>query len=172
MKAIGKGSLASILAMGLHVARIVIFVAFAGVSVAAVVMPFAPLVAPIIDRAPGVSISNDLDMEAGDYVEVMSWFVTFGVMLFVVNRLLEILRTLRFGTPFAKENAVRFRQLGQALLLGEGAKIAFSILGAVYDADVDVKFEGTTWVAIIAVFVLAEVFHQGAKLKEEQDLTV
>lgn len=172
MRAIGKGSLASLLAMGLHAARVIVFVCFAGVSIAAVVMPLLPLIAPIIDRAPGVVVGDKLDLDAGDYVEVMSWFVTFGVMLFVINRLLEILRTLRFGTPFARENAVRFRQLGQALLLGEGAKIAFSILGAIFDADVDVKFEGTTWIAIIAVFVLAEVFHQGAKLKEEQDLTV
>ena len=27
-------------------------------------------------------------------------------------------------------------------------------------------------IAIIAVFVLAEVFHEGARMKEEQDLTV
>ncbi len=171
MKAIGKGSLASILAVGLHIARVVIFICFVGVSIAAVTMPFLPFVAPALDGVPGVALDH-AGLSGGDYVKVMRWFVTFGVMLFVVNRLLEILRTLRFGTPFARENAVRFRQLGYALLLGEGAKIAFSILGAIFDADVDVKFEFMTWISIVAVFVLAEVFHQGAKLKEEQDLTV
>ena len=170
MKAIGKGSLASILSAGLHVVRVVIFVAFFGLAVAAVLMPFVPLIANLADGERNVSIDGTVD--AGDYVELMSHFVTFGIMLFIVNRLLEILRTLRFGSPFVKENAIRFRQVGFALLLGEGAKIAFSILDAIFDADID--HEGTLmiWVAIVAVFVLAEVFHEGAKMKEEQDLTV
>lgn len=169
MKAIGKASLASILAAGLHVVRGAVFVAFAGLSIAAVTMPFIPLIA----RVAG----HDLDLQvdggfSGGYVKVMTYFVAFGVMLFIVNRLLEILKTLRFGSPFVRENAVRFRQVGYALLLGEGAKIAFGILGAIFDVDVELNTELTTWVAMIAVFVLAEVFLEGAKMKEEQDLTV
>lgn len=148
--------------------RFVIFAAFFGLSVAAVVMPFLPL----IERIAGDHVSIDSGVDGGDYVKLMSYFVAFGVMLFIVNRLLEILKTLRFGSPFVRENAVRFRQVGYALLLGEGAKIAFGILGAIFDADVKVNSELTTWVAIVAVFVLAEVFLEGAKMKEEQDLTV
>lgn len=170
MKAIGKGSLASILAAGLHVVRIVIFIAFAGLSIAAVVMPFLPFIAEAVSETEHITIDGDLS--GGKYVELMSYFVAFGVMLFIVNRLLEILKTLRFGSPFVRENAVRFRQVGYALLLGEGAKIAFSILGAIFDAEVKVDTELMTWIAIIAVFVLAEVFLEGAKMKEEQDLTV
>ncbi|NWG70747.1 MAG: DUF2975 domain-containing protein [Parvularculaceae bacterium] len=172
MKAIGKYSLASILAWGLYVARVVIFSAFVGLSIAAVFTPLLPFIAPALDDLPGVSVSNHLDLSGGDYVEIMNHFVTFGVMLFIVNRLLEILRTLRLGSPFAGENAERFRQVGFALLLGEGAKVAFLILGGVFDADVDLNFEFITWIAMAAVLVLAEVFRQGAKMKEEQDLTV
>jgi hypothetical protein len=172
MKAIGKYSIASVLAWGLHVARIVIFCAFVGLSIAAIFAPILPFIAPAIEDLPGAHFEGDIDISGGDYVELMSHFVTFGVMLFVVNRLLEILRTLRLTTPFVKENAVRFRHVGFALLLGEGAKIAFLILGEIFDADVDLDFEFMTWVSIAAVFVLAEVFRQGAKMKEEQDLTV
>ncbi|HOP21264.1 MAG TPA: DUF2975 domain-containing protein [Parvularculaceae bacterium] len=169
MRAIGKGSLASILAAGLHAVRIVIFIAFFGLSIAAVIMPFLPMLERVSD---GIVSIDGGTVSGGDYVKLMSYFVSFGVMLFIVNRLLEILKTLRFGSPFVRENAVRFRQVGYALLLGEGAKIAFGILGAIFDAELKGGTELTTWIAIVAVFVLAEVFLEGAKMKEEQDLTV
>ena len=169
MCAIGKGSLASILAAGLHAVRIVIFIAFFGLSIAAVIMPFLPMLERVSD---GIVSIDGGTVSGGDYVKLMSYFVSFGVMLFIVNRLLEILKTLRFGSPFVRENAVRFRQVGYALLLGEGAKIAFGILGAIFDAELKGGTELTTWIAIVAVFVLAEVFLEGAKMKEEQDLTV
>ena len=172
MRAIGKGSLASILAAGLHVARFVIFIAFIGLSIGAVVVPFVPLIAGALSQIENVHFDGDVGIDPGDYIELMYHFVTFGVMLFIVNRLLEILRTLRFGSPFVKENADRFRNVGFALLLGEAAKIAFGILENVFAANLDIDMSLTTWVGIVSVFVLAEVFREGAKMKEEQDLTV
>lgn len=170
MKALGKGSIASLLAAGLHVARAIIFIAFIGLSIAAVVAPFLPLLIGLAERNEHVNIESGL--EWSDVIEVFYYFVTFGILLYIVNRLLEILRTLRFGSPFVKENAVRFQRVGFALLFGEIAKIAFAILSAVFDADIELDIELFTWIGIAAVFVLAEVFHEGAKMKEEQDLTV
>ena len=170
MKAIGKGSIASILSAGLHVVRAIVFLGFVGLSVAAVVMPLIALFAGATDNIEHVTLDGQIT--GGDYVKVMFYFVTFGVMLFIVNRLLEILRTLRFGSPFVKENAIRFRQVGYALLLAEAAKIAFGILDAIFDAEIEYEGSFMIWIAILAVFVLAEVFHEGAKMKEEQDLTV
>lgn len=174
MRAIGKGSLASILAMGLHFTRIILAVAFFGLTIAMVVVPFVPFVVGTVQGIPGLNIEADIDagVSAGEYVEIAHHFVTFGVMLFVVNRLLEILKTLRFGSPFVRENADRFRGLGYALLIGEGAKFAFGFLSMIFDAEVDINSTMITWLAIIAVFVLSEVFREGARMKEEQDLTV
>lgn len=172
MKAIGKGSLASILAAGLHVVRMVIYVVFFALCIAAAVMPLAPVVVATAERIAGHSINANIDIDVGDYIKLLRTFVTVGVTLYVVNRLLEILRTLRFGTPFVRENADRFKRVGFALLLGEASKIIFGILGAIFDAEVDIDTQLTTWIAIVAVFVLAEVFLEGAKMKEEQDLTV
>ena len=59
-----------------------------------------------------------------------------------------------------------------AVLMGEGAKFAFGFLSLVFDADISINSSFTTWLAIIAVFVLSEVFREGARMKEEQDLTV
>lgn len=172
IKAIGKGSLASILAIGLHIVRIAVWIAFAGLSAAIVAIPLLPPFAAWIGQVDGVSIDGDIDVDAGDFVEVLRYFISFGVALYVVERLLELLKTLRFGSPFVKENATRFRNVGWALLIGELSKIVIWILAHVTGAEVEADLDFTLFVSIAAVFVLAEVFHEGARMKEEQDLTV
>jgi hypothetical protein len=167
IKAIGKGSLSSILAVVLHVVRVIVWIAFAGLSAAVVAIPFIPAIARLVAGADA-----DIDLDAGDFVKALKHFITFGVLLYVVERLLEILKTLRFGSPFVKENADRFRRLGWALLIGEGSKIVIGLMSAITDADVDVGLDGITLIAVVAVFVLSEVFREGARMKEEQDLTV
>lgn len=168
MRAIGKGSLASLLAVGLHFTRIILWIVVCALGVALVIAPFAPMIADVFRDSDNI----DIETGGGAFIAVAYPFVTAVVMLFVVNRLLEILKTLRFGSPFVKENADRFRAVGYALLLGEGAKFAFGFLSLVTRADVDIESNMIAWLAIIAVFVLAEVFHEGARMKEEQDLTV
>ncbi|GJL91113.1 DUF2975 domain-containing protein [Hyphococcus sp.] len=172
MRAIGKGSLSSILAVGLHGTRVILWIALGGITLALMILPLAPMIASMFADSDAIIFDGDGFADAEDFIKVTSAFVTFAVMLFVVNRLLEILKTLRFGSPFVKENADRFRGLGYALLMGEGAKFAFGFLSLIYDADVSINSSFITWLAIIAVFVLSEVFREGAQMKEEQDLTV
>lgn len=172
MRAIGKGSLSSILSAVLHVTRIILWIAFVGLTIAMVVIPFLSGIVGVAESVSGGSVNADITLDPGSYIEVAYHFVTVGVMLFVVNRLLAILRTLRFGSPFVKENADHFRGVGYALLIGEGAKIAFGFLVLINDAEADIDSSIVTWLSIIAVFVLSEVFREGARMKEEQDLTV
>lgn len=172
IRAIGKGSLASILAIGLHIVRVVVWIGFAGLSAAIVALPLIPAVAEWVSHIDGARVDGDIDVDAGDFVEVLRYFISFGVALYVVERLLELLKTLRFGSPFVKENAARFRTVGWALLIGELSKIVIWILAAITGADVEADLDFTLFVSIAAVFVLSEVFREGARMKEEQDLTV
>ncbi len=170
MKAIGKKSIASMLAIGLHGVRIVLWLGFMGLSVALFVLPVI-FITGSFDEG-WLTIDVDDGSRIGDFIEVLAHWFTFGVLLFVVDRLIELLKTLRFGTPFVAENADRFRRIGYALLIGEAAKIGFGILGAIFDSDYHGGIDLITLIAIAAVFVLSEVFHEGARMKEEQDLTV
>ncbi len=172
MRAIGKGSLASILAVGLNFTRIFLWIGFVGLSIAMVLVPLASVIAELVQDIDGVNLDADISAGRDDYLKLAHQFVNFGVMLFVVNRLLEILKTLRFGSPFVKENADRFRGVGYALLIGQGSVIAFGFLSLIFDADIEIDMSPIAWLAIIAVFVLSEVFREGARMKEEQDLTV
>ena len=171
MRAIGKGSLASLLAVGLHFTRIILWIAFFGLAIALVTIPFIPGLIDVFGDSGPVQ-ADDFGTGAEEFMEVAHHLVTFGVMLFVANRLLEILKTLRFGSPFVKDNAERFRSVGYALLIGEGAKFAFGFLSLITGASLEINSSIISWIAIIAVFVLSEVFLEGARMKEEQDLTV
>ena len=130
MRAIGKGSLSSILAVGLHITRVILFVALFGLAMAMIFMPLASGVGEMAAGMENVDIDGDVSISRGDYFDVAYNFIAVLVMLYVVTRLLEILKTLRFGSPFVKENANRFRQVGYALLIGEGAEIRFQFSGA------------------------------------------
>jgi len=159
--------------MGLHVTRMVLWAALFGIAIAIVIVPLVPL---IVDSVTGsglhVNGKGMFGVDVDDYFDITSTFVAFAVMLFVANRLLEILKTLRFGSPFVKENADRFRAVGYALMIGEGAKFVFGFLSLFFDADISINTSFIAWISIVAVFVLAEVFSEGARMKEEQDLTV
>lgn len=172
MRAIGKGSLSSILAAALHIFRIFLWIAFVFLTLAMIFIPFLSGLVGLAESVSGGSVNADIAVEAGTYVEIGYYFTAVGVTLFVVNRLIEILKTLRFGSPFVKENADRFRGVGYALLIGEGAKLAFGFLALINDAEAEINSGIVTWLSIVAVFVLSEVFREGARMKEEQDLTV
>lgn len=172
IKAIGKGSLATILAVGLHIVRAIVWISLVGLTVALIITPIFPALLDWATRVKGADIDADISIGAGTFVEVLFHFVTFAVTLYVIERLLELLKTLRLGSPFVKDNADRFKRVGFALLFGEGAKIVLAIAGAASDADIELDLDLVTFLAIAAVFVLAEVFSEGARMKEEQDLTV
>jgi len=176
MRMIGKRSLSSMLAMGLHVIRLILWLILGGVFIALLVIPLLPLLLEFVAGFEGtpstVEADIEADVEAGDYFKLIYIFLTSGIVLYVVNRLLEVLKTLRFGSPFVMENADRFREVGYALLLGEGLKIIFAIWSFIIGVEADIEISLMGWVAVIVVFVLSEVFREGARMKEEQDLTV
>jgi serine phosphatase RsbU (regulator of sigma subunit) len=109
---------------------------------------------------------------------IMGWgslIISLAVVLFVLNRLRAIFRTLRDQNPFVARNASRIRMIGIVLVLGvlanaglggwhaEGVIRDFSIAGLTLEADRSVN----TWVIFsgLILLMLAEVFRLGADMK-------
>lgn len=94
----------------------------------------------------------------------------------ILTRLLAIVDTVRFG-PFVAENAARLRLMGWALLglellnLGVGAVAAVSSSPA-EPIGVGWSFSPSRWLAVVMLFVLARVFEQGARMREDLEGTV
>ena len=105
-----------------------------------------------------------------------------GLVLWVLGQLRAVFRTLRDGRPFVADNATRLRRIGYAVILSEVVRAALTYFGMRYAMThfsiQGLRLEARPTVNIVAIvcgliiLVIAEVFREGARLDEEQSLTV
>jgi hypothetical protein len=92
----------------------------------------------------------------------------------VVGRLRKIFVTLVEGKPFQVDNARRLRVIGLALMAAEVSRLAVRyLIWGIPDGPriwFEINFVG--WFSIAIIFVLAEIFEEGAKLRREAELTI
>ncbi|MGE5723472.1 MAG: DUF2975 domain-containing protein [Sphingomonadales bacterium] len=95
----------------------------------------------------------------------------------LLTRLLAIVETVRIGDPFVPPNAARLQTIAWALL---GLELLHLAVGAVAAAastkaaplDIGWSLSVTDWLAILLLFVLARVFDQGTRMREDLEGTV
>lgn len=95
----------------------------------------------------------------------------------VLTRLLAIVETVRLGDPFVSLNAARLQTIAWALLALEilsfaVGKVAESVSSPAHPLDIHWKFSVTPWLSVLLLFVLARVFDQGARMREDLEGTV
>jgi Protein of unknown function (DUF2975) len=93
------------------------------------------------------------------------------------SRLLRIVGSVRTGEPFTIDNAGRLRTIAWALLGLELLHICVvAIASAVSTKEVPLHIDGnfdlTGWLAILLLFVLAQVFLEGTRMREDLEGTV
>ena len=96
---------------------------------------------------------------------------------FLLTRLLLIVETVSTGDPFVVANAARLQAIAWALLVLELLHFAVGAVAAgVSSAAVPLNFSWgfslTRWLAVLLLFVLARVFEEGARMREELEGTV
>jgi len=99
------------------------------------------------------------------------------VVHFILTRILAIVDTVSVGDPFVTANAERLQKIAWAVLALElmhlvVGGIAAAVSTAAAPFDIDWKFSPTRWVAVLLLFVLARIFEQGARMREEIEGTV
>ena len=104
---------------------------------------------------------------------------TIAVVLVQValKKLLAIVETVSAGDPFVILNAERLKtiawsMLGLEVLHFTIGMIARSVSTETHPLDIDWKFNFTRWFAVLFLFVLARVFEQGARMREDLEGTV
>ncbi len=179
MKALGRGSVAAFVRGLLEVIRIMLFIAAGLLGVLAIVGLYV-YVSGDLSPFPGVTI-DELDPW---YATLTGFFVaSVGVaaMMIVVDRLRRVFATLAAGDPFVPENADHLRVIWITIavleLLRTVASFVAGFLIRVFDGASDglsVRFnvEFSVWFAVLVIFVLAEVFREGARMRQEQQLTI
>lgn len=176
MRALGPGSVSSLLKIALDVAYWLLW-AVAGAALLGLVSAFfIPLddISVTVDDAAGlreVPLSRVLlvfGLAAGA--------LYFGGFVVILHRLRRIFRTLTIGDPFQPDNVRRLREIGLVLAVVTGGSFLSQMVMARIAPGV-VTAQGvsdllTPVFSILVVFVLAEVFREGARLRHESELTI
>jgi len=160
-------------------------VLWAGLAAAAVLTAAGLLAAPFLAggahtalRPPGAGqgLSPIFDRLPALIALGVAVAVYLGVLLVIFYRLRQVFATLIIGDPFQPENVGRLRTVGLALIaleaVGYVVRLAVTFVApARADGHVfGVNLSG--WFAILVVFVLAEVFREGARLRRDAELTI
>jgi hypothetical protein len=175
MRALGPGSVSSFLKIILDVAYVLLW---AGVGTLSVLV----LLAALLSFNPEL-LGRLTDVGGGDIVPgpihavgLLAADLYCGGVLLIVGRLRRIFLTLTAGDPFHPENVRRLRVIGAILAGLEVGRYLVAGLMAVADFggidSIRSGFNVTSWFAVLVVFVLAEVFREGARLRREAELTI
>ena len=129
-------------------------------------------------RALGVgAVHGHEGLVAGMRSMMVIGVVGVPVAYVVFSQLLRIVESVRAREPFSTENAGRLKVIAWALLALELLHICVvAIASAVSTREVPLRISGdfslTGWLAILLLFVLAQVFLEGSRLREDLEGTV
>jgi hypothetical protein len=95
----------------------------------------------------------------------------------VLKRLLAIVETVRAGDPFVAANASRLQAIAWVLL---ALNLLSIVIGAIaktvstpaHPLDIDAGFSINGWLAVLLTFLLARVFAEGTRMREDLEGTV
>jgi hypothetical protein len=95
----------------------------------------------------------------------------------VLTRLLAIVQTVRAGDPFVAANASRLQAIAWILLVLQllslviGA-IAKAVSSPAHPVHLDAGFSISGWLAVLLTFLLARVFAEGTRMRDDLEGTV
>lgn len=181
MRALGPGSVASLLKIALDCAYWVL-VLTAAVMVCVLVgfliaLPFLNGVHGGNFNLDGKGVTLGELLRRWPAIELLILTATLYVAALVVilNRLRRVFETLTQGDPFRPENVGRLRVIGLSLIglevIGGLVRLASAWLLPEH-STIRLGLNFTGWFAILSVFVLAEVFREGARLRSDAELTI
>ncbi|MEL8055859.1 MAG: DUF2975 domain-containing protein [Pseudomonadota bacterium] len=114
----------------------------------------------------------------GQLLTVLIGLVVFAVgIAYVCSQLRRILTTLAAGDPFVPDNGPRLMRIALALGMIEVIRnvlvIGFGAAGALGEGvSGTIRFNPALWGAVIVLFILAQVFKEGTRLREEEKMTI
>jgi hypothetical protein len=95
----------------------------------------------------------------------------------ILIRLLAIVKTVRSGDPFVTANAERLQAIAWVLVALQLLSLAIAAVGKMvatptFPIHLDAGLSVSGWLAVLLAFVLARVFAEGARMRDELEGTV
>jgi hypothetical protein len=171
MRALGPGSVSSLLKLVLDVIYVALWAALAVLLAVALLALLLP---------PDIQLWSKVSAEGARGPMLAAGLTAYAVyvatVLFIVERVRRIFATLTAGDPFHPANVARLRAIGFSLAALECINYATNLVASwafpAHVKSVRFPFNPTAWFAVLVVFVLAEVFREGARLRSEAELTI
>lgn len=197
MKVLGRGSIASYLEVALNVVEVILWIVLSGVVLGAVMYAVVmglvaggALPVELLHGGEGRIVKEGVDL--GFSSSGMAWQIVAPALmaaavgvsggLIIVARLKRLFESFRSAEPFRKENATHLRVIWLTMMTIELSRYALHALTGVLiaafgeprgtDWTFDLRINVMVWACILVLIVLAEVFREGTRLREEQDLTI
>lgn len=97
--------------------------------------------------------------------------------LALLRRLVAMVETVRSGDPFVTANADRLQAIAWLLLGEQILSVVIGLIGKAVSTPghalhLDAGFSPSGWLAVILTFVLARVFAEGARMRQDLEGTV
>lgn len=178
MRALGPGSVSSMLKLALDVISFVLWAGLAALMVSAFIALLLPVDLPMWRRVVADEMMLGALQARGPVLAagLLALALYCGVVQYIVQRLRLIFATMTIGDPFRPDNVKRLRAIGVGLAVLELINYATPMLiNLVFRNQVRAvhwSVNLTAWFAVLVVFVLAEVFREGARLRSEAELTI
>ena len=127
-----------------------------------------------IDGMKDLDNSTARDLHWPERLTLLGAFLACGFTWWIINRLRRILLSVNQGDAFEFANVKRLQGVGLGLI---GIQLTALLLVFVAPQSIgqspsDYDFDLGSWLGILVVFILAEVFRQGSAMRDEQLTTV
>ena len=174
MRLIGKRSAASALRWVLGAVNVGVLIGILVTTVVAVLLLVSPDArAGFEDGLADSSRPGGIDFVLRPAL-FLSIAVALGFVWLIINRLRRIFLAVNRGDAFEHANVKRLQMVGIGLIGMELTSTVSNVLAPMIDgsegAGLSVDFQ--MWMAILVVFILAEVFRQGAQMRDDAQMTV
>lgn len=173
MRFLGPRSISSLLKTALDVVYYGLYVVVAVTVLAALGLLVVPNLA--IEVARPLNVVTHLSA-ASQALILLAFGVSLSGYVLIMHWTRQMLATLAEGNVFHPDNTSRLRWIGTGLaaleIFGYAARfVAESLFHVSFEPFYGLRAV-TTWFAVLVVFVLAEVFKEGARLRKEADFTI
>ena len=173
MRFLGPRSISSLLKTALDVVYFGLFGLIIGLVLAALCLLSVPTLATEVVTRLNVSAPLGAAAQAAMLV---AFGISMGGYLVIMHWTRQVFGTLAEGDVFHPDNTRRLRWIGFGLggleIFGYVARFLVMRFFDMQLAPVYGLRAVTTWFSVLVVFVLAEVFKEGARLRRDADLTI
>ena len=134
-----------------------------------VAMPTERWIMSALDLSPSPEADRII---IGLHAIAMIGLATIPLNHVILTRLVAMVGTVRAGDPFVAANARRLQVIAWALLTLQLLGLVIAVMAktistAAHPLNLDAGFSINGWLAVLLTFVLARVFEQGARIRDD-----